>query len=61
MRSYVPISYTLGGILPSGYLYGLTGKQGSGKTALKIAEILGKRGGKFWPDFARKLFYHIES
>jgi hypothetical protein len=35
MRSYAPISYTLGGILPSGYLYGLTAKQGSGKTALK--------------------------
>jgi uncharacterized membrane protein len=40
MRSYVPISYTLGGILPSGYLYGLTAKQGSGKTALKIAAAL---------------------
>src|ERR1700730_1106681 len=40
MRSYVPISYTLGGILPSGYLYGLTAKQGSGKTALMIAAAL---------------------
>jgi hypothetical protein len=40
MRSYEPISYTLGGILPSGYLYGLTAKQGSGKTALKIAAAL---------------------
>jgi AAA domain len=40
MRSYVPISYTLGGILPSGYLYGLTAKQGSGKTAWKIAATI---------------------
>ena len=40
MRSYVPISYTLGGILPSGYLYGLTAKQGSGKTAWKIATTI---------------------
>jgi DNA-binding transcriptional ArsR family regulator len=40
MRSYVPISYTLGGVLPSGYLYGLTAKQGSGKTALMIAASL---------------------
>src|SRR3984893_13660408 len=40
MRSYVPISYTLGGILPSGFMYGLTAKQGSGKTALKIAAAL---------------------
>ena len=40
MRSYVAISYTLGGILPSGYMYGLTAKQGSGKTALMIAAVL---------------------
>jgi AAA domain len=40
MKSYVPISYTLGNILPSGYLYGLTAKQGSGKTALMIAAAL---------------------
>jgi hypothetical protein len=40
MRSYVAISYTLGGVLPSGYLYGLTAKQGSGKTALMIAAAL---------------------
>ncbi|PNE11332.1 MAG: hypothetical protein CR217_09330 [Beijerinckiaceae bacterium] len=40
MRSYEPISYTIDGILPSGYLYGLTAKQGSGKTALKIAATL---------------------
>jgi hypothetical protein len=32
--------YTLGGILPSDYLYGLTAKQGSGKTALMIAAAL---------------------
>ena len=40
MRSYVAISYTLGGILPSGYMYGLTAKQGSGKTAFMIAAAL---------------------
>ena len=37
MRSYEPISYTIDGILPSGYLYGLTAKPGTGKTAWKIA------------------------
>jgi hypothetical protein len=40
MRSYVPISYTLNGVIPSGYLYGITAKQGSGKTALMIAAAL---------------------
>ena len=40
MRSYEPISYTLNGILPSGYLYGITAKQGSGKTAFMIAAAL---------------------
>jgi Bifunctional DNA primase/polymerase, N-terminal/AAA domain len=40
LRSYAPISYTLSGILPSGYLYGLTAKQGSGKTAWKIAATI---------------------
>jgi DNA-binding transcriptional ArsR family regulator len=40
MRSYESISYTLDGILPSGYLYGLTAKQGSGKTAFMIAAAL---------------------
>jgi hypothetical protein len=37
MRAYAPISHTFDGILPSGFLYGLTAKQGSGKTALMIA------------------------
>jgi hypothetical protein len=37
LRSYEPISYTVDGILPSGYLYGITAKQGSGKTAFMIA------------------------
>jgi AAA domain/Bifunctional DNA primase/polymerase, N-terminal len=36
LRAYQPISYTLGGILPSGSAYGLTGKQGSGKTSFMI-------------------------
>jgi hypothetical protein len=40
MRSYEPISYTIDGILPSGYLYGLTAKPGTGKTAWKIAATL---------------------
>jgi hypothetical protein len=40
MRSFAPISYTIDGILPSGYLYGLTAKQGTGKTACKIAATL---------------------
>jgi hypothetical protein len=40
MRSYEPISYTLGGILPSGYLYGITAKQGSGKTAFMSTAAL---------------------
>lgn len=37
LRAYEPISYTFDGILPSGFLYGLTAKQGSGKTAFMIA------------------------
>jgi hypothetical protein len=40
MRSYAPISYTIDGILPSGFLYGLTAKPGTGKTAWKIAATL---------------------
>jgi hypothetical protein len=40
MRTYTPISYTLDCVLPSGYLYGLTAKQGSGKTAFKIAATI---------------------
>jgi hypothetical protein len=40
MRSYAPISYTIDGVLPSGYLYGVTARQGSGKTAWKIAPTI---------------------
>ncbi len=40
IRSYQPISYTIDGILPSGYLYGITAKQGSGKTAFMITAAL---------------------
>jgi len=40
MRSYQAISYTINGMLPSGYLYGLTGRQGTGKTALKQAATI---------------------
>jgi hypothetical protein len=32
MRSYEAISYTIDGVLPSGCLYGLTAKPGTGKT-----------------------------
>jgi hypothetical protein len=46
MKSYKPISYTLDGILPSGYLYGLTAKQGSGKTAFMIAAALAVAPGR---------------
>jgi putative DNA primase/helicase len=40
MRSYASISYTIDGILSSGYLYGLTAKPSTGKTAWKIAATL---------------------
>lgn len=40
MRTYVPISYTFDGVLPSGFMYGLTGRRGDGKTAWAIAGTL---------------------
>ena len=40
LRSYEPISYTIDGVLPSGSLYGLTGRQGTGKTAFMSAATL---------------------
>jgi hypothetical protein len=40
MRSYEAISYTIDGVLPSGCLYGLTAKPGTGKTAGMIAATL---------------------
>lgn len=46
LRSYVPISYSLLGILPSGYLYGITAKQGSGKTAFMITATLAVETGR---------------
>jgi AAA domain len=46
MRSFTPISYTIDGVLPSGYLYGLTAKQGSGKTAFMIAATLAVETGR---------------
>jgi hypothetical protein len=33
LAAYEPISYTIEGMLPSGYLYGLTARRGGGKTA----------------------------
>lgn len=36
VRSYVPLSYAIEGLLPSGFLYGLTGRRGDGKTAWLI-------------------------
>ena len=46
MRSYEAISYTIEGILPSGYLYGLTAKPGAGKTALMITATLAVETGR---------------
>ena len=40
LRGYTPISYSFEGVLPSGYLYGLTARQGGGKTAFMIAGAL---------------------
>src|ERR1700730_15646259 len=40
IREYVPISYTLDGILPSGVLYFVTARRGTGKTAWLLAVIL---------------------
>ncbi|PNE10602.1 MAG: hypothetical protein CR217_13420 [Beijerinckiaceae bacterium] len=37
MRSYTPISYTVEGLLPSGFMYALTAKTGAGKTAFAQA------------------------
>ena len=37
LAGYRPISYTIEGVLPSGYLYGLTARRGGGKTAYLIA------------------------
>jgi hypothetical protein len=33
MRTYTPISYTVEGLLPSGFMYALTARTGAGKTA----------------------------
>jgi ABC-type Mn2+/Zn2+ transport system ATPase subunit len=46
MRSYKPLSYTIDGMLPSGYVYGLTGRRGHGKTAKAIAMTLAVASGK---------------
>jgi hypothetical protein len=46
MRSYTPISYTIDGVLPSGCLYGLTAKPGTGKTAGMIAATLAVETGR---------------
>jgi hypothetical protein len=46
MRSYAPISYTIDGVLPSGCLYGLTAKPGTGKTAGMIAATLAVETGR---------------
>jgi len=37
LSEYRPIRYTIDGVLPSGSLYALTGKRGTGKTAFLIA------------------------
>jgi AAA domain len=46
MRSYEAISYTIDGVLPSGCLYGLTAKPGTGKTAGMIAATLAVETGR---------------
>lgn len=40
MRGYVPISYPIDGVLPSGYLYGLTARQAGGKTSWMSAATI---------------------
>jgi AAA domain len=40
LRSYIPLSYVIDGVLPSGYLYGITAKPGGGKTAFLITAML---------------------
>jgi len=46
MRSYEAISYALDGVLPSGCLYGLTAKPGTGKTAWMITATLAVETGR---------------
>ena len=46
LAAYEPISYTVEGLLPSGYLYGLTARRGTGKTAWKITASLAVMTGK---------------
>jgi hypothetical protein len=46
MRSYEAISYTIDGVLPSGCLYGLTAKPGTGKTAWMITATLAVETGR---------------
>lgn len=46
IRSYEAISYTIDGVLPSGCLYGLTAKPGTGKTAGMIAATLAVETGR---------------
>jgi hypothetical protein len=52
MRSYEAISYTIDGVLPSGCLYGLTAKPGTGKTAGMIAATLAVAC--LWPSIQQK-------
>lgn len=40
LAAYIPISYTIEGVLPSGYVYGVTAKRGGGKTAFLIGATL---------------------
>ncbi len=47
LAEYTPITYTIDGVLPSGSLYGLTGKRGSAKTAflqgMSLSVVTGRR------------------
>lgn len=40
IAEYYPISYTIDGVLPSAMMYGLTGKRGTGKTAIMLTTAL---------------------
>jgi hypothetical protein len=47
IRAYRPICYTIEGVLPSGFIYGLTARRSGGKTALLIAAALAPiKGGR---------------
>src|SRR6516165_3631383 len=40
LREYQPIRYVIDGVLPSGCIYSLTGKRGTGKTAFLLSAAM---------------------